>query len=161
VGLFAQLPLAALVESSTLIMHGGLFRTPPKTGQPVRNLGLLPADVELPTGSLEDLRRAGKGGVDPDPDSKYGCQRLSSTLPPTEPCAMRAASGGMQANAAVVGLLRSVAEGCMTDQLRLNIALSSRVHDTAHCVRRGVVRSKLPAWPAPKCAAWSRHQVWA
>eukprot|EP00879_Flechtneria_rotunda_P011447 GHRR01011958.1.p1 GENE.GHRR01011958.1~~GHRR01011958.1.p1 ORF type:complete len:279 (+),score=80.14 GHRR01011958.1:225-1061(+) len=30
---FAQLPLAALVEGSTLILHGGLFRAPPKKGQ--------------------------------------------------------------------------------------------------------------------------------
>lgn len=76
VGLFAQLPLAAVVESSTLILHGGLFRTPPKTKQPVRNLGMLPADVELQTGSLEDLRRSGKGGVDPDPDSKWLSEAL-------------------------------------------------------------------------------------
>lgn len=26
---FASLPLAALVENSTLILHGGLFRAPP------------------------------------------------------------------------------------------------------------------------------------
>jgi hypothetical protein len=31
--LFAHLPLAALVQSSTLILHGGLFRAPPKKGK--------------------------------------------------------------------------------------------------------------------------------
>jgi serine/threonine-protein phosphatase 5 len=31
--LFAHLPLAALVQRSTLILHGGLFRAPPKKGK--------------------------------------------------------------------------------------------------------------------------------
>jgi serine/threonine-protein phosphatase 5 len=31
--LFAHLPLAALVQNSTLILHGGLFRAPPNKGK--------------------------------------------------------------------------------------------------------------------------------
>jgi serine/threonine-protein phosphatase 5 len=30
---FASLPLAALVEHTTLILHGGLFRAPPAKGK--------------------------------------------------------------------------------------------------------------------------------
>lgn len=73
--LFANLPLAAVVEGSTLILHGGLWRAPPekKKGQPkYKNLEEMPQHVRdgLRTGSLQDLREAGKGGVDPDPDGK-------------------------------------------------------------------------------------------
>lgn len=71
--LFAQLPLAALVAGNTLILHGGLFRAPPERekGKPkYKNLGALPEGYQLRTGSLQDLRQAGKGGVDPDPDGR-------------------------------------------------------------------------------------------
>lgn len=96
--LFAQLPLAALVESNTLILHGGLFRLPPPTepGQKpkYRNTTELPKRMlsQLQTGSLEDLRNYKtkrkvdkksskakrqavveewyKGGVDPDPQGE-------------------------------------------------------------------------------------------
>lgn len=88
VKLFAQLPLAALVESNTLILHGGLFRLPPPK---YTKLPELPKRVlsQLQTGSLDDLRNykvkrkvtqgSGKGkrqveveewykgGVDPEP----------------------------------------------------------------------------------------------
>ncbi|KAG2485825.1 hypothetical protein HYH03_015408 [Edaphochlamys debaryana] len=71
--LFSVMPLAALVQNSTIIMHGGLFRRPPepkrgakrrKSAHPGRGgaggcKGLVP-------GSLDDLRRATKGGMDPD-----------------------------------------------------------------------------------------------
>jgi hypothetical protein len=98
VQLFAELPLAALVESNTLILHGGLFRVPPPTepGQKpeYKNTKELPKRMlsQLRTGSLEDLRNYKttrtadkksskarrktegevwyKGGVDPDPPGK-------------------------------------------------------------------------------------------
>lgn len=76
VRLFAQLPLAALVEGNTLILHGGLFRAPPERekGKPkYKNLGALPDSYRLRTGSLDDLRQASKGGADPDPDCKCPC----------------------------------------------------------------------------------------
>lgn len=64
---FASLPLAALVENSTLILHGGLFRAPPAKakagGKRRRSTG-----VKLSVGTLDDLRKASKGGQDPDPD---------------------------------------------------------------------------------------------
>jgi hypothetical protein len=73
--LFAKLPLAALVEGNTLILHGGLFRAPPvdAEGEPLyATLDDVPEDVlkGLRTGSLEDLKKAQKGGEDPDPESK-------------------------------------------------------------------------------------------
>eukprot|EP00877_Chromochloris_zofingiensis_P012227 jgi/Chrzof1/7258/Cz02g16230.t1 len=43
--LFAALPLAAVIQGKTLVLHG---------------------DATLKVGSLEDLRNAGKGGQDPD-----------------------------------------------------------------------------------------------
>lgn len=64
--LFAQLPLAAVVEGNTLILHGGLFRVPPAKLE--RNQSL--EDLQLPTGTLSDLRADKKGSVDPSPDSK-------------------------------------------------------------------------------------------
>lgn len=75
VKLFSQLPLAALVEGSTLILHGGLFRAPPekKRGQAkYKNLVEMPQHVRdgLQTGSLKDLKAASKGGMDPDPDGR-------------------------------------------------------------------------------------------
>lgn len=72
--LFAQLPLAALVQGNTLIMHGGLFRAPPervKGGPKYKNLGALPDEYQLRTGTLQDLQAASKGGPDPDPDGQY------------------------------------------------------------------------------------------
>jgi serine/threonine-protein phosphatase 5 len=73
--LFAKLPLAAVVEGSTLILHGGLFRAPPKKQKGAaqyKNLLAMPQHIrdKLQTGSLDDLRKASKGGVDPDPDGK-------------------------------------------------------------------------------------------
>lgn len=119
---FASLPLAALVEHSTLIVHGGLFRAPPaKTkagGKRRRSAGdwlaglqhgpgratkhhcftrashvhsclngwsvkcwlaqlvaslsgvFAAAGAKLDVGTLDDLRKASKGGQDPDPDSE-------------------------------------------------------------------------------------------
>eukprot|EP00887_Chlorella_sp_A99_P001912 scaffold18.g1912.t1 len=67
--LFAALPLGALVGGATLVLHGGLFRAPPqritgknkrKRTQPLFN----GADTTL--GSLDDLRKAFKGGLDPN-----------------------------------------------------------------------------------------------
>ncbi|KAF8068462.1 PP7 [Scenedesmus sp. PABB004] len=68
--LFACLPLAALVGGRTLVLHGGLFRAPPRPakGQP-RPRGLLDLDESaLALGGLQDLRAASKGGADPDPE---------------------------------------------------------------------------------------------
>eukprot|EP00884_Botryococcus_braunii_P002414 jgi/Botrbrau1/12173/Bobra.0186s0081.1 len=53
---FAALPLAALVAGATLVLHGGLFRKRKRKGR---------RGGPLKLGSLEDLRKSGKGGVDP------------------------------------------------------------------------------------------------
>jgi serine/threonine-protein phosphatase 5 len=74
VRLFAQLPLAALVEGSTLIMHGGLFRAPPehKQDEPkFKNLNDLPVGHKLRLGTLQDLAKASKGGADPDAECEW------------------------------------------------------------------------------------------
>eukprot|EP00882_Tetradesmus_deserticola_P015886 GHRQ01016942.1.p1 GENE.GHRQ01016942.1~~GHRQ01016942.1.p1 ORF type:complete len:379 (+),score=143.35 GHRQ01016942.1:179-1315(+) len=65
--LFAHLPLAALVQSSTLILHGGLFRAPPKKGKGSKRRRASGVQA-LTLGSLADLRQASKGGQDPDPE---------------------------------------------------------------------------------------------
>ncbi|WIA10473.1 hypothetical protein OEZ85_010664 [Tetradesmus obliquus] len=84
--LFSHLPLAALVEAKVLILHGGLFRAPPaKTkGQP-RPRCIQDIDEEsLELGTLDDLRAAGKGGVDPDPDHSLA-QLIASDLVWSDP----------------------------------------------------------------------------
>eukprot|EP00891_Asterochloris_glomerata_P000772 jgi/Astpho2/772/gw1.00016.111.1_t len=62
--LFSTLPLAALVAGRTLVLHGGLFakKQPRATG----NKRKKPAAPPLAPGNLEQLRSAGKGGMDPN-----------------------------------------------------------------------------------------------
>lgn len=57
--LFAALPLAALVQDVTLILHGGLFR------KPRRRSGKRKRGAEMELGSIADLEESSKGGVDP------------------------------------------------------------------------------------------------
>eukprot|EP00775_Hariotina_reticulata_P007141 gene7141-7356_t len=80
--MFACIPLAAVVNSCTLILHGGLFRTFPATHTKQRkpqHLGAL-GDIKLVTGSLVDLQASGKGGVEPDPDRHLGQLVASDVL---------------------------------------------------------------------------------
>ncbi|KAL3157028.1 hypothetical protein ABBQ38_001277 [Trebouxia sp. C0009 RCD-2024] len=64
--LFAALPLAAVVGGQTLVLHGGLFRKPHlSTNRRKKRRKTFPGAV-LEVGSLEDLRAAGKGGLDPN-----------------------------------------------------------------------------------------------
>lgn len=62
---FSQLPLACVIQKSTLVVHGGLFRAPHDRhrGAKRRKVSLNRA---LAVGSLDDLRKAPKGGLDPD-----------------------------------------------------------------------------------------------
>ncbi|DBA77455.1 hypothetical protein WJX77_000861 [Trebouxia sp. C0004] len=63
---FAALPLAAVVGGQTLILHGGLFRKPMQsTHRRKKRRKTLPGNA-LEIGSLQDLRAAGKGGLDPN-----------------------------------------------------------------------------------------------
>lgn len=63
---FAALPLAAVVGGQTLILHGGLFRKPMQsTHRRKKRRKTLPGNA-LKIGSLQDLRAAGKGGLDPN-----------------------------------------------------------------------------------------------
>jgi len=69
--LFSVLPLAALLQGRTLVLHGGLFRhhadaPARRPGGKRRRKAGAPSLVQLETGSLEDLRAANKGGLDPD-----------------------------------------------------------------------------------------------
>ncbi|GAX74026.1 hypothetical protein CEUSTIGMA_g1476.t1 [Chlamydomonas eustigma] len=68
--LFSVLPLAAVIQKKTLVLHGGLFRKPApvrKTGHKRLRVRLVPnCHQPLELGSLEDLRASGKGGMDPD-----------------------------------------------------------------------------------------------
>ena len=78
---FAALPLAAVVQGVTLVVHGGLFRKPPPAPAPgsskrkgkgkgrKRGRRAVPVELEewpLVLGDLDDLRASGKGGADPD-----------------------------------------------------------------------------------------------
>lgn len=63
---FAALPLAAVIGGQALVLHGGLFRKPTETihKRKKRRKTLPGGAVEI--GSLQDLRAAGKGGLDPN-----------------------------------------------------------------------------------------------
>lgn len=109
VRLFAQLPLAALVEGNTLILHGGLFRTPPERekGKPkYKNLGALPDGYQLRTGSLDDLRQASKGGADPDPDCECHTAACAHRLLSRSCCARQQTSQQNIAHVAILKLYR-------------------------------------------------------
>ncbi|KAF6259550.1 Metallo-dependent phosphatase-like protein [Scenedesmus sp. NREL 46B-D3] len=84
--LFAHLPLAALVEGKVLILHGGLFRAPPaKVKGQSRPKCIQDVDGDaLELGTLADLKAAGKGGVDPDPDHSLA-QLIASDLVWSDP----------------------------------------------------------------------------
>ncbi|KAK3262465.1 hypothetical protein CYMTET_28683 [Cymbomonas tetramitiformis] len=59
------LPLAAVVNRATLVLHGGLFRKPHKRKR--GRQGRRPHEDEpLELGSLDDLRNGNTGGRDPD-----------------------------------------------------------------------------------------------
>lgn len=68
--IFARLPLAAIVEGNTLVLHGGLFRKEPAS-RPAkrRKIGcrVFRRRVQAPLvlGTLEDLQGSSKGGIDP------------------------------------------------------------------------------------------------
>ena len=69
--LFAALPLAARIASHTLVLHGGLFRPVPPRGKRKRG------EDKFILGSLKDLTRASKGGLDP---SWTGPSRLATDI---------------------------------------------------------------------------------
>ncbi|KAL4550811.1 hypothetical protein Ndes2526B_g08910 [Nannochloris sp. 'desiccata'] len=76
--LFAVLPLSALIKKNTLVLHGGLFRKQPSraTGKNKRKVD------ECVVGNLEDLRKASKGGLDPD---GIGASRLAADVQWSDP----------------------------------------------------------------------------
>lgn len=68
--LFKNLPLAALINHRTLVLHGGLYRKNRMSGKRKH------AD-EFTLGSLEDLRTGSKGGLDP---SGFGQSQLAADV---------------------------------------------------------------------------------
>jgi len=60
--LFASLPLAALIAEKTLVLHGGVFRKPRNPGKGKKRKA---CEAALELGTLDDLRKAPKGGQDP------------------------------------------------------------------------------------------------
>lgn len=70
--LFSSLPLGLTVNGATLVVHGGLFRKPPKAvkGKGKKRKRRAPEpweeEGEVELGSLADLRKSRKGGMDPD-----------------------------------------------------------------------------------------------
>lgn len=72
--LFAALPLAALINRKTLVLHGGLFRRQPSraTGKSKRK-----REDEVVLGNLNDLKKASKGGLDP---GGLGASRLATDV---------------------------------------------------------------------------------
>lgn len=71
--LFSNLPLAAVVNQATLILHGGLFRPLPPTSRRKR----AKLEEKRTLGNLDDLRKSSKGGADPDGE---GNTRLASDV---------------------------------------------------------------------------------
>jgi serine/threonine-protein phosphatase 5 len=113
--LFAALPLAALINRQTLVLHGGLFRRQPQRSVgkakrtraspapaplrrssvccplgshfvALRSAPFLAVADSVVLGTLDDLRRASKGGMDP---AGLGAGRLATDVlwsdPVTEP----------------------------------------------------------------------------
>ena len=76
--LFSMLPLAAVVNKQTLVLHGGLFRK-----QPARSTGKNKRKIdECVVGDLSDLKKASKGGLDP---SGLGASRLAADVQWSDP----------------------------------------------------------------------------
>ncbi|EFN58373.1 hypothetical protein CHLNCDRAFT_20762 [Chlorella variabilis] len=79
--LFSSLPLAAKIGQQTLVVHGGLFRRQPQRGvgknKRKRAHPLLYGLDDVTLGTLEDLARATKGGMDPN---GLGASRLASDV---------------------------------------------------------------------------------
>ncbi|KAK9867191.1 hypothetical protein WJX84_006772 [Apatococcus fuscideae] len=68
-GVFAMLPLAAVIHQRTLVMHGGLFRKPqpqPKGVNKRKRKASQGSQRPAELGNLSDLRGASKGGLDPN-----------------------------------------------------------------------------------------------
>lgn len=76
--LFANLPLAALINESTLVLHGGLFRSPPtKKARTGKKGGRKKRRFAVELGTVDELRRANRGGQDPDGE---GVRALASDV---------------------------------------------------------------------------------
>lgn len=64
---FSNLPLAALVAGKALVLHGGLFRAPPKKSKKAGGKGgRSKRHYAVQLGTVDELRRASRGGQDPD-----------------------------------------------------------------------------------------------
>lgn len=78
---FANLPLAALIQQQALVLHGGLFRSPPQTSKLAKNKRKRANPILLDSapllGTLDDMRSASKGGMDP---TGMGSNRLASDV---------------------------------------------------------------------------------
>jgi len=61
--LFANLPLAAVVDDTVCVLHGGLFRKPLESRT---RRGASEPRFAMKVGNLQDLRKASSGGLDPD-----------------------------------------------------------------------------------------------
>lgn len=68
--LFKNLPLAALINRQTLVLHGGLYRGKKASGKRKHS-------DDFTLGSLEDLRTGTKGGLDP---SGLGSSQLAADV---------------------------------------------------------------------------------
>lgn len=63
--LFAVLPLAAVLQKNTLILHGGLFRAVPRRAGRKRKKAPKTKQQSIQLGSLDFLRSCSKGGPEP------------------------------------------------------------------------------------------------
>ena len=88
----AALPLAARIGEKTLVLHGGLFRgrakAPKKGGKKARKTTL--GAARLAVGTLKDLAKASKGGVDPDGE---GDTRIAGDVLWSDPAAAEDVTG--------------------------------------------------------------------
>ena len=81
--MFAFLPLGAAVQQRTLVLHGGLYRrnaqriTAASKGKRKRAVPSQCGVLEMTLGTLDDLRKASKGGQDP---AGFGSARLASDV---------------------------------------------------------------------------------
>eukprot|EP00210_Caulerpa_lentillifera_P006344 g6060.t1 len=63
--LFAVLPLAAVIQQNTLVLHGGLFRaTPRRTGRKRKKAPRI-KEQSIQLGTVDFLRTCSKGGLEP------------------------------------------------------------------------------------------------
>ena len=136
--LFAALPLAAVVARTTLVVHGGLARAPPRRATRRSVPGGQPAGeaVAVALASLADIAAASKGGDDPDP--AQADQRVATDILWSDPASAPGVRPGARPGDVGACLLLTMGAGPW------GLALLG----AAACRCRRLPCAHWPCWPA-------------